>query len=139
MAKTISVSETIEAPAERVWETLTDWPNAIQWMDGIDSMSIDGETATGARVIFQARGKERESVITACEAGRLVTLRSSQGPVTADYTYEIEPLDESRCRVSLEAECRFSGLAKLMSPIIGMAIRRADGGQIAALKSVVEG
>ena len=85
MAKTISVSETIDAPPDRVWEVLTDWPGAVRWMNGIESMSIEGETVEGARVHFFTRGQDRESVITHCEPGRSVTLRSQQGGVTADY------------------------------------------------------
>ena len=90
MVRTISVSETIAATPDRVWEVLTDWPGAVRWMNGIESMSIDGETVEGARVRFFTRGKDRESVITRCEPGRAITLRSEQGGVTADYTYSIE-------------------------------------------------
>jgi len=140
MARTISVSETIDATPERVWEVLTDWPGAVRWMNGIESMSIDGETVEGARVQFFTRGQDRESVITQCEPGRSVTLRSQQGGVTAEYRYSIEPAGESSCLVSLEAECQFSGLLfRLLGPVIGFAIRRTDGGQIAALKRVIEG
>ena len=140
MAKTISVSETIDAAAQRVWAELTDWPAAGRWMNGIDSLSIDGDTVAGARLRFFSRGRERESIITQCEPGRSITLRSQQGGVTADYTYSIEPMGESSCLVSLEADCRFSGmLPRLIAPLLQFAIRRTDGGQIAALKRVIEG
>lgn len=139
MAKTISVSETINASPDRVWEVLTDWPGAVRWMNGIESMSIDGETVEGARVRFFTRGQDRESLISHCDPGRSVTLRSQQGGVTADYTYSVEAVGESSSRVSLEAECHFSGLRyRLLAPLIGFAIRRTDGGQIAALKRVIE-
>ncbi len=139
MTQTISVVETINRPPAEVWEVLTDWPGAVRWMNGIDSMSIEGETLEGARVRFHTRGKDRDSVITHCEAGRSLTLRSQQGGVTADYTYSIEAVGESSSRVSLEAECHFSGLLfRLLGPLIGFAIRRTDGGQIAALKRMIE-
>ncbi len=140
MAKTISVSETINRPPDEVWSVLTDWPRAVRWMNGIESMSIEGETVAGARVRFHTRGQDRDSVIAHCEAGRSITLRSQQGGVTADYTYSIEAVGDSSSRVSLEAECRFSGLQYLLlGPLIRFAIRRTDGGQIAALKRVIEG
>lgn len=140
MARTISVNETINAAPEQVWAVLTDWPGAVRWMNGIESMSIDGETVEGARVRFFTRGQDRESVITHCETGRSVTLRSQQGGVTADYTYSIEPAGDAASRVSLEAACSFSGLQfMLLGPLIRFAIRRTDGGQIAALKRVIEG
>ena len=140
MTRTISTSETINRPPEDVWDVLTDWPGAVRWMNGIESMSIDGETAEGARVRFFTRGQDRESMITQCESGRSITLRSQQGGVTADYRYSIEAVGESSSRVSLEADCQFSGLMfRLLRPLIRIAIRRTDGGQIAALKRVIEG
>ena len=140
MAKTISVSETIDRPPDEVWSVLTDWPGAVRWMNGIESMSIDGETVEGAHVRFHTRGQDRDSVITHCEPGRSITLRSQQGSVTADYRYSIEAVGDSSSRVSLEAECQFSGLLyRLLGPLIGFAIRRTDGGQVAALKRVIEG
>lgn len=140
MARTISAAETIERPSAEVWATLTDWPGAIRWMNGIDSMSIDGETVEGARIRFLARGNERDSLITHCEPGRAITLRSQQGGVRADYTYSLESVGESSTRVSLDAECHFSGLQyRLLGPLIRFAIRRTDGGQIATLKRVIEG
>ncbi|MXV80364.1 MAG: hypothetical protein F4X58_02145 [Chloroflexi bacterium] len=139
MARTISASETIDRPADEVWAVLTDWPNAVHWMNGIESMSIDGETVEGARVHFFTRGRDRESVVVRCEPGRSVTLRSQQGGVTADYRYSIEQAGESSCVVRLEAECQFTGLQYLLlGPLIRFAIRRTDGGQIAALKRVIE-
>ena len=139
MGRTISVAETIDRPPDEVWAVLTDWPGAVRWMNGIESMTIDGETVEGARVQFFTRGQDRESVIARCDPGRSVTLRSQQGGVTADYTYSVEPAGDGRCRVSLEAECQFSGLQYLLlGPLIRFAIRRTDGGQIAALKRVVE-
>lgn len=140
MAKTISVSETIDAPPDHVWEVLTDWPGAVRWMNGIESMSIEGETVEGARVHFFTRGQDRESVITHCEPGRSVTLRSQQDGVTAEYRYSIEPAGESSSLVSLEADCQFRGLQYLLlGPVIRFAIRRTDGGQIAGLKRMIEG
>lgn len=139
MARTISASETIDRSPEEVWDVLTDWPGAVRWMNGIESMSIDGETVAGARVKFFTRGQDRDSLITHCEPGRTLTLRSQQGDATADYTYSIESVGESSSRVSLEAECHFSGLRyRLLGPLIRFAIGRTDGGQIAALKRVIE-
>ena len=140
MTQTISATETISRPPEHVWAVLTDWPGAVRWMNGIESMSIEGDTVEGALIRFHTRGKDRDSVIARCDPGREIVLRSQQGGVTADYTYSLEPVGESSTRVSLVAECDFSGLRyRLLGPLIRFAIRRTDGGQIAALKRVIEG
>ena len=36
MAQAFSVDEVIHRPAAQVWEALTDWPNAHQWMPGVE-------------------------------------------------------------------------------------------------------
>ena len=139
MGRTFAVEETIDRPAGEVWEALTDWSNAHRWMPGVDRMEAQGETAEGTEIRFQARNAERASVIAHCETGRSIVLRSVQGGVTADYTYELHPAGESATRVTLVAECRFRGLLfLLMSPLIRRAIRSADGVQLERLKKVVE-
>ena len=100
-------------------------------MNGIDSMSADGDTAEGTRIRFHTRGAERDSVIASCEAGRSIVLRSQQGGVSADYVYSLEPVGETATRVTLVAECSFSGLHyRLLAPLIRFAIpphrRRTD-------------
>ena len=139
MGRTFAVEETIDRPAGEVWKALTDWSNAHRWMPGVDRMEAQGETAEGTEIRFQARNAERASVIAHCETGRSIVLRSVQGGVTADYTYELHPAGDGATRVTLVAECRFKGLLLLlMSPLIRHAIRSADGVQLERLKAVLE-
>ena len=102
-------------------------------------MSADGDTAEGTHIRFRTRGADRDSLIASCEPGRSIVLRSQQGGVTADYVYSLEPVGETATRVTLVAECNFSGLHyRLLAPLIRFAIRRTDGGQIADLKRLME-
>ena len=139
MAHTLSVEEVVERPVSEVWERLTDWENAHRWMPGIEGMTADGETAAGTRLLFHARGKERSSTIVDCDAGRSIVLRSVQGGVTADYRYEVHDIDGRSTRVTLVADCQVTGLWRLLSPLLRMAIRAADGKQLRLLKAAVEG
>lgn len=139
MSRTFAVEETIQRPAPQVWEALTDWPNAHRWMPGIDGMTAAGETAVGTKLTFRARGAERSSAIVHCDAGRSIVLRSTQGSVTADYSYEVHELDENSARVTLVADCQVTGLGmKLLSPLLRIAIKMSDGKQLRLLKAVVE-
>ena len=139
MAQTFAVEETIDRPVGKVWDALTDWSNAHRWMPGVDRLEAQGETAEGTEIRFHARNAERTSVIARCDTGRSIVLRSVQGGVTADYTYELQPAGDGATRVTLVAECRFRGLLYLlMSPLIRRAIRSADGIQLERLKKVVE-
>ena len=63
----------------------------------------------------------------------------SKAASAADYVYSLEPVEQAATRVTLVAECNFSGLHyRLLAPLIRFAIRRTDGGQIADLKRVME-
>jgi carbon monoxide dehydrogenase subunit G len=139
MKAAFAVETTIERPPDVVWTGLTNWGEAHRWMNGVDELRAEGETAVGTRIVFVARGKERSSEIASCTAGRSITLRSVQGGVTADYVYEVMPLDDGRSRVKLVAGCQTQGFAwALMAPLLRFAIRMTDRGQLAALKDVLE-
>ncbi|MXY13767.1 MAG: hypothetical protein F4Y46_07175 [Chloroflexi bacterium] len=139
MARTISVEEEFQRPPEEVWSALSDWNNAHRWLPGIEAMTANGETATGTELIFQARGTRRTSTIVSCDPGRSIVLRSIQGGVVADYRYEIQELGRGSSRVTLVADCGFSGLLwRLVSPLLRIAIRYSDGKQLRLLKALVE-
>ena len=122
-----------------VWKALTNWDNAHRWMPGIDGMKAEGETVTGTKLTFRARGAERSSTIIHCDVGRSIVLRSIQGGVTADYTYEVHEIDEGSARVTLVADCQITGIWwRVMSPLLRLAIRFSDGKQLRLLKGVVE-
>ena len=139
MAHAFSVEEIIGQPVPHVWAALTDWPNAHRWMPGIDKITADGQTAEGTRLTFRARGKDRSSTIVRCVAGQSIVLRSVQGGVTADYTYEVHEHGDGSSRVTLAADCQSTGvLWRAMSPLLRIAIRASDGKQIRLLKAMIE-
>ena len=140
MAQTFTVDEVIQRPAPQVWEALTDWTNAHRWIPGIEGITAEGETAEGTKLTFRARGADRTSTIVQCDVGRLIVLRSVQGGVTADYTYEVHEQGEGSARVTLVANCQITGLWwSLVSPLLRIAIRFSDGKQLRLLKAMVEG
>ena len=140
MTRTLSVEEEIRRPADEVWDALTDWKNAHKWMPGIEGMEAEGETATGTKLTFHARGSERSSEIVHCDAGKSIVLRSVQGGVTADYRYEVHDVDGRSTRVTLVADCQVTGLLlPIVSPLLRIAIRMSDGKQLRMLKAAIEG
>ncbi|WP_420623173.1 SRPBCC family protein [Candidatus Poriferisodalis sp.] len=139
MAQAFSVDEVFHRPAAQVWEALTDWPNAHQWMPGVEGMTAEGDTAEGTQLKFRARGADRLSTIAQCDAGRSIVLRSVQGGVTADYAYEVHEHGEDSARVTLVANCQITGLLwRLLSPLLRVAVRMSDGKQLRLLKAIVE-
>ncbi len=67
-----------------------------------------------------------------------LALRSRQGGITAIYTYRCTPAGDGTL-VTLQASCSAEGLLwQLLHPLIAMMMKRADGGQLAALKALAE-
>ena len=139
MAKGFHVEETIGAPADEVWAYLTDFRRAGAWMPGVEDMTqLDpGPLGVGTRFGFAARGKARETHVTAYEPGRLIALTSTQGGVTATYTYTLESAGGGT-KVALDAVCEAAGLWKVLHPLILVAMRKSDSAQLANLKLAIE-
>lgn len=133
MSTAFDVTSVIDRPAEIVWRVLTDWHRAPAWMSGVDSVT----QADGSTLRFVARNRERTSEITAVQPGESLTLTSTQGGVRAAYTYSVEP-DGAATRARLVADVTTSGLWRPAAPALRALIRRADGGQLDALKKLVE-
>ena len=137
MGQAFAVETTIARPAEAVWTVLTDWERMPQWMSGIDTAHLEGAAGPGATLQLHARGKDRTSEVTRYEANQELVLRSTQGRVTADYTYTLTPAGDST-RVSLVAEFSVDGVLRLLWPLLKIAVRLTDAGQLKALKALVE-
>jgi carbon monoxide dehydrogenase subunit G len=131
MTEVFSAETTIDRPVDAVWARLIDWDTAARWMSGVDALHANGPTEMGTTLVFTTRGRERIGQIAALDPGRSITLRSVQGGVTADYVYTCARHGEGT-RVSLVAGCTMTGPVRLFSPMIGSAIRKADGGQLNA-------
>lgn len=144
------VSEVIEKPPEAVWAYMSDLSNATEWMPGVEEIELiaggdgKGGPAAGARykVKVSTRGAgtggEMETEVTRWEPPTLMALTSTTGPVTATYTYEIEP-DTYGSKVFMDVRCVARGfLMKLMHFFIVTAMKRVDGMQLQNLKDELE-
>ena len=133
MSTAFTATQVIDRPAGTVWHVLTDWRRAPDWMSGVDSVTPDGDTT----LRFVARKRERTREITALRPGESITLTSVQGGVRADYTYSVEPVGAAT-RATLVADVTTTPLWRPIAPALRALIRRTDGGQLAALKRLVE-
>jgi uncharacterized protein YndB with AHSA1/START domain len=131
MTEVFTAETVIDRPVEAVWECLTNWDLARQWMPGVEALRAHGPVATGTTLAFTTRGKERTAKVVALDPGHSITLRSMQGGVTADYVYAVASHGDGT-RVTLVADCRITGPEWLLAPVIRAAIRRADSGQLEA-------
>jgi len=132
MSRAFAVTQVIDRPADQVWQVLTDWSRAPEWMGGVDEVRV-----VGATLHFVARGRERTSEITDVRPGESLTLTSVQGGVRADYRYTVAG-ESAGTRATLVASVAVRGPWRLAAPVLRVLIRRTDGGQLAALKRLVE-
>jgi len=139
VASGFSVKEHIPANPEQVWAYLTDFDNAQKWMPGIDRMALPvGQILeTGSVLTFNARGKDRETRVTALEKGKRLALTSKQGGVTATYEYLLAPVPDG-AEITLNARCKATGFWKLLHPVIVIAMKKADSPQLVNLKALIE-
>ena len=134
-----SVTQEIEADADTIWRWLTVPELMNQWISSVaDLRSEDGaELDRGSRLLFAARGQVHYSTVVEFATARALTLRSTQGPVTADYRYRIDER-MGHCEVTLDIDCRASGVIRVLMPAIRIAAWLTDRGQIQRLKALIE-
>jgi uncharacterized protein YndB with AHSA1/START domain len=107
VTQVVSASREIDADAARVFELIADPSQQPRW-DGNDNL---GSAEPGQRVravgdmfvMTNKKGSVRENHIVEFEEGRLIAWRPSEvgkQPPGHLWRWELEPLDESRTRVS---------------------------------------
>lgn len=137
MKEAFRVERTIHRPVDEVWAGLTNWSEAARWMSGIDRLEAGGDTTVGTTLTFYTRGRDRTATIAECEPGQILSLRSVQGRVTADYTYTLEAKEDATV-VRLVATCELRGWFGLLGPIVRLAMAQADRGQLDQLATHLE-
>ncbi len=96
-----------------------------------------GELGVGTVFRFNARGKDRHTMISRFEEGSLMCLTSVQGSVTANYVYRVVPHGEG-CAILLDVQCKLNGWLNLFGPILSLLMRMVDGGHPQRIKAAVE-
>jgi hypothetical protein len=118
--------------------------NATAWYRNIES--IEWETppplAVGSRVRFVARFLGRTLRYT-YEIRKLVPderlmMSTSEGPFPMETTYEWHDAAPGSTRMTLRNRGEPSGFARISAPLIARAMRRANEGDLARLKTVLE-
>ncbi len=134
----------IKAPANKVAEYASNPDNAPEWYKNIKS--VEWETprplSIGSRIAFKAKflGKELAYIyeITRFIPGKILVMKTSEGPFPMETTYNWESIDEKTCRMLLRNAGNPSGFSKLFSPFMKSAMRKANKKDLQLLKSITE-
>ena len=136
-----SISVEIAAPAERVWEVLTDVEKWPEWTETVTKVRRvdDGPIRLGSRAkISQPKIPETEYLVTALDPGRSFTWVATGPGVTTTARHAVEVLSGGGCRVTLAVE-QEGWLGSVMGRFYRGLTERYLANEAAGLKSRCEG
>jgi hypothetical protein len=143
VAVDVSVHTVIRRPPEDVAAYASDPTNAPEWYANIREVDwqTDPPLAVGTRAAFVARFLGREMRYTyevvEYDTSSLV-MRTAEGPFPMETSYRYEATPEGHTRMTLRNRGNPSGFARLVSPFLQMAMRRANRKDLEALKQRLE-
>jgi hypothetical protein len=134
----------IRRPVGDVAAFAGDPANAPEWYANIESVEwrTPPPTVVGSRLAFVARFLGRRLAYTYEVAelvpGERLVMRTADGPFPMETTYTWEPLDAGATLMTLRNRGRPAGFSALVGPFMAGAMRRANGNDLAALRSRLE-
>lgn len=145
--RAFEIVETLPAPPDAVWAVAGDPARFPDWMAGLRRVDppADGELAPGVELAAEVAGAghgPRETRLTLAEwdPPRGFALAAGAAGSGTLYRYRFAPAAEGReTRAVLTAEIELSGKWRLLAWLIKRGMKRADGGQLRALRRLVVG
>jgi hypothetical protein len=139
----VTVETRIERPVTEVAAFAGDPGNAPSWYVNIESVrwQTPPPVQVGSRMDFVASflGRRIEYTYEVAELvpGERLVMRTAQGPFPMQTTYSWEPADGGT-RMTLRNNGEPSGFARVATPVMALAMRRAMTKDLAALKRRLE-
>ncbi len=135
----------IERPRDEVAAYVGDPTHAPEWYVNIKSVEWETEPPLrlGSRLAFVAHFLNRRIAYTyevvALEPGVRLVMRTAQGPFPMETSYEWADAEPGRTRMTLRNRGNPAGFSRLVGPFMAMAVRMANGKDLARLKALLEG
>jgi uncharacterized protein YndB with AHSA1/START domain len=139
----------IERPAARVFACATDPSLFSQWQKGVEDGHMDGP-ADGARVppvgtkcvtTRRTGGASRPvtSELTHIDPPRTWGVQGTDGPIRATVDVLVEPVTDSRSRLTISVDFTGHGIGKILVPLmVRREARKEMPENMAALKRLIE-
>ncbi|MFB9325589.1 SRPBCC family protein [Paenibacillus aurantiacus] len=134
----------IHKSVERTAEYAANPEHAPEWYVNIDSAAwVRGSRVeVGAQAAFKARflGKDLSYVyeIAAYEPGKLLIMRTADGPFPMETTYTWSDAGEDATRMTLRNRGTPTGFSAFLSPLMSFMMRRANNNDLRRLKQLLE-
>lgn len=144
----IATAAEIDRPAARVFACATDPSLFSQWQKGVEDGHLDGPPdgtqvpAVGTRCVTTRRigGTSRPvtSELTRIDPPRTWGVRGTDGPIRATVDVIVEPVTDSRSRLTISVDFTGHGIGKILVPRDCREARKEMPENIAALKRLIE-
>ena len=134
----------IHRPRPAVASFASDPDNAPAWYSNIEAVEWRSRrpVGIGSRIAFVARFLGRRLAYTyevrELMAEERLVMATSEGPFPMETTYTWEDAPSGGTRMTLRNRGEPSGVARLASPLVGRAVRRANRKDLRRLKSLLE-
>jgi uncharacterized protein YndB with AHSA1/START domain len=139
----------IECPAARVFACATDPSLFSQWQKGVEDGHMDGPAdgtrvpPVGTRCVTTRRigGASRPvtSELTHIDPPRTWGVRGTDGPIRATVDVLVEPVADSRSRLTISVDFTGHGIGKILVPLmVRREARKEMPENMAALKRLIE-
>ena len=144
MSVDVTTTIVIECPIGEVASYVGDPSNAPEWYRRIASAEwqTDPPIALGSRIAFRARFMFKDLdytyEVTEYTPGEQVAMRTARGPFPMDTTYTWRAVGERVTHMTLRNHGEPSGFARIATPLIAAAMRRAMRQDLAQLKRLLE-
>ncbi len=141
---TFRAEETIARPAAEIFDFAADVERHPQWMGVVDARQVSGRpTEVGSRAREHMRlGPRRLDVefeVAASDPGRRIAWRFVSGaPFVGEVGLELEPLGPDRTRAVYYGSLRFTGLWRLVEPLMAGEMTAGEAAELRRLKQVLE-
>lgn len=135
---------TINQPCGKVSDYAANPDRAPEWYVNINSAEWRTEKPlrVGSHIAFKAKflGRELAYVyeIAEYDPGRLLVMRTADGPFPMETTYTWEPIEENTTRMTLRNRGNPSGFSALFAPFMAIMMRRANNKDLRRLKQILE-
>ena len=141
----IVTSAEIGRPAAEVFAYATDPTRFSEWQQGVVDGHMDGPLppAVGARCVTTRRigGANRPSAseLVHIDPPKTWGVQGIDGPIRAAVEVQVEPLTDSRSRLTISVDFTGHGIGKILVPLmLRREARKEMPGNMAALKQKIE-
>jgi hypothetical protein len=134
----------IDRPCAEVAAYAADPQHAPEWYVNIESVEwkTPPPMTVGSRMAFVAHFLGRRLTYTyeiaSLIPGRLLVMRTAEGPFPMETTYTWEPHGADGTRMTLRNRGEPSGFSKIGAPLMAAAMRRANQKDLTNLKTLLE-